>query len=210
MGPKERKGALLVGLCACAALVLLIPAGCAARTGTEPLTVSSGDDHGVAVATTDAPEEPSVASSNRSDSQASQEECGTEGWEALGPEIRSAFEDAAQALKGLTVYIPTCLPADARLAEASQVGTRARAVVAVESEGGVLEFQQVIQGDMGDLPAERVDLADGRRASVYRVLGGILVQWAEGDKWYGVYATGFSREKVLQVAEVCVPRQESR
>lgn len=207
MEGRERGRTLVAGLYARVTVALLSLGGCGGHNGMEPVPVSSGDIQVISAREPDSQGVQPVAGSSSTTLQIALGDDGTDDWVVPGREILDAFAGAAEALHGHAVYQPSRLPADARLVQVPQREKRAKAVVTVETDLGTLEFQQIIEGDIGDLPAEGVELAGGRRASVYSVLGGILVQWADGEDWYGVYGSGLSRDVVLAVARLCAPAE---
>ena len=76
----------------------------------------------------------------------------------------------------------------------------AEAQLVVEYQGGWLAFLQNFRGDLGDVQGEDVGAVDGHPASLYEVNGGVLVQWRDSGRWYGVFARGVSPDEVSRVA----------
>jgi len=76
----------------------------------------------------------------------------------------------------------------------------AEAQLVVEYQGGWLAFLQNFRGDLGDVKGEDVGAVDGHAASLYEVNGGVLVQWSDSGRWYGVFARGVAPDEVARVA----------
>lgn len=142
-------------------------------------------------------------------------------WTAPSGDIREAFRRLAAEVGTMTLYEPTEVPVEARLAarwwpvssgddpsapesdaNPRVVGTKAAPEVRVllQVGEGWLEVIQGVRGDLGDLPGERVGAVDGHEAVAYRALGGDLVQWDFGGVWYAVYGKGLTRADVVRFA----------
>lgn len=203
MGAHKGRSAPLAGMCAVVVIVVGL-SGCGHGSADASLR-PSGVSHSTSL------EQPTTGSVQpglgcpSSTAGLQPGETVTADWSTPNREILDAFARATEALGGSTAYFPSRLPEGARLLRTGEEHVGAQVVVSVATDGGKLEFGQVIKGDVGDLPAEAVTLGDGRSASVYQLMDGILVQWAEGADWYGVYATGFPRDEVVMVAELMEP-----
>ncbi|GAB4258620.1 MAG: hypothetical protein Kow00122_16270 [Thermoleophilia bacterium] len=142
-------------------------------------------------------------------------------WTAPSGDIREAFRRLAGEVGAMTLYEPTEVPAEARLAarwwpvssgddpsapesdaNPRVVGTEVAPEVRVllQVGEGWLEVIQGVRGDLGDLPGEKVGAVDGHEAVAYRALGGNLVQWGFGGVSYAVYGKGLARADVVRFA----------
>lgn len=130
----------------------------------------------------------------------------TEGWQTPPEEITRAFQRLKGRVGDRPVYAPTLLPPGSTLAQeaAGQEG-EARARVIIQTPQGTVEFLEVIEGDLGDLPSTALVLQDGRQAAAYHLLAGILVQWSEEGALYGVYSSKLSTEELASLAGVTKP-----
>lgn len=70
----------------------------------------------------------------------------------------------------------------------------------IEYQDGWLAFLQNFRGDLGDVEGEDIGAVDGHAAALYEVNGGILVQWGDEGRWYGVFARGVAPDEVVRVA----------
>lgn len=74
------------------------------------------------------------------------------------------------------------------------------AQLVVEYRGGWIGFLQNFRGDLGDVQGEDVGDVDGRPARQYEVNGGVLVQWSDEGRWYGLFARGVAVHEVTRLA----------
>ncbi|MGI5940303.1 MAG: hypothetical protein ACOX8V_06415 [Thermoleophilia bacterium] len=142
---------------------------------------------------------------------------------ALDREIQAAFEEMASALAPLHVYAPSQLPADTHPADTwwpvlqvvepglyqgpdrpnphmSQDPTEPSAEMILNTEDGWLLFLENFRGDLGDAEGEVVGSIAGNTAVRHRLDGGVLVQWSDAGRWYGVFGRGVPEETVVDVA----------
>jgi hypothetical protein len=65
---------------------------------------------------------------------------------------------------------------------------------------GWMVIVENFRGDLGDVEGEKVGTVAGNTATLYEVNGGILVQWSDGGRWYGVFGRGVSEDDVVDMA----------
>ncbi|MHB9150538.1 MAG: hypothetical protein ACYC33_10765 [Thermoleophilia bacterium] len=128
-----------------------------------------------------------------------------EGWVPSSPDVVAVFMSEA-ARVACPVYVPSRLPAGAVVVAGAEGGSLlgeggALSVVRLATvSGSMIEIAQGIAGDVGDLPGESCGAVAGRPATVYRMLGGYLVQWSNPPWWYGVFSAGLPKEAVIELA----------
>lgn len=125
-------------------------------------------------------------------------------WTEPSSEILSAFNALRTVVGQKPLFIPTTLP------ESTVVNNNGSAVdwvsapaigeVRVLTGDGFLQFLEVVEGDLGDLPGREVGRIQDEVAVAYRLMGGILVQWRCAGAWYGVYGKGLPEDVVIKIA----------
>jgi len=56
------------------------------------------------------------------------------------------------------------------------------------------------RGDVGLTSGEDVGLVAGHKAMLYRINGGLLIQWSEDGRWYGLFARTVPEEELKRLA----------
>jgi hypothetical protein len=134
------------------------------------------------------------------------------------------FVEVAASLAPMPVYGPLELPAGTTLSEkwwpvvdladpAAYAGPETENPRISAGEAGDGEVQAVFacgegwlvvlanyRGDLGDVRGARVGTVEGHNADLYEVNGGVLVQWSDAGRWYGVFGRGVARQTVVDVA----------
>lgn len=142
--------------------------------------------------------------------------------------IAQVFAELAQAAAPMPVYGLAALPEGVSLAptwlpviEASDPGSyegEARPnpfvsgapgadpeiQIILECGEGWLVIVENFRGDLGDVVGQDTEAAGGKEARLYEVAGGLLVQWSDGGRWYGVFGRDVPREQVITLAESLV------
>lgn len=125
---------------------------------------------------------------------------------AVAPDIQAAFRSVAQAAGSRYSFAPTELPTDCRVVpratpegDPGEAGQGGRSVVLAAGRG-YLAFYDAMAGDLENLPSTECGSVEGHAATVYRVLGGDLVQWEVDGVPHGVFGWGLPRTVVLRVA----------
>lgn len=125
---------------------------------------------------------------------------------AATPEVLETFRSAALAAGGGYLFAPTELPTDCRVvSRPSPSGDpgepgQDRPSVVLAAGRGYLAFYDAMAGDLENLPSTECGWVDGHAATVYRVLGGDLVQWEVDGVPHGVFGWALPRAVVLRVA----------
>jgi len=70
----------------------------------------------------------------------------------------------------------------------------------LEQAGGWLVIVENFRGDVGEVRGELVGAVAGNEARLYQVNGGMLVQWSDGGRWYGVFGRGIPERVVVETA----------
>lgn len=128
-----------------------------------------------------------------------------EEWEPSSPDVVAVFMSEA-ARVACPVYVPSRLPTGTVVVAGAEGGSllgEGGALSAVRLEtgsGAMIEIAQGIAGDVGDLPGKSSGAVDGRPATIYRMLGGYLVQWSDPPWWYGVFSAGLPEAAVIETA----------
>jgi hypothetical protein len=141
---------------------------------------------------------------------------------AIAPEIEAAFAEVAAHFDSVPVYAPTELPAGAVRAAAwwpvleqseptaedthapnprvlgGTTELQGQVVLAVDS--GWLLFLENFRGDLGDVSGRVVGAVNGYDAVAYELNKGVLVQWSDHGRWYGIFGRGVSIDSVVAVA----------
>ena len=138
------------------------------------------------------------------------------------------FEELAAALAPMPVYGLQQLPAGVRVAElwwpvieldspdeyqgekmanpwmvqSPAADPQAQVVLEVD-EGWAVVFTN-FRGDLGDAQGEPVGSVGGYDTFLFEVNGGILAQWSDGGRWYGVFGRNLSREAVASLVDQIV------
>lgn len=139
-------------------------------------------------------------------------------------EVEGVFAALAQALAPMPVYGLSDLPSGVTMAaewwpvvEREAPSDYEGPVIAnprVSGEGKIDPEVQIVfshgdgwvvvvenfRGDVGDVNGESVGTVAGSNATLYEVNGGILVQWSDGGRWYGVFGRGISQKDVVEMA----------
>ena len=76
----------------------------------------------------------------------------------------------------------------------------AQVQLVVEYQGGWGGCLQNFRGDLGDVQGQDVGVVDGHPARQYEVNGGVLVQWRDEGRWYGLFARGVAADEVIRLA----------
>jgi hypothetical protein len=79
-------------------------------------------------------------------------------------------------------------------------GTDPEVQLVLRDGNGWLVVVENFRGDLGDVTGEEVGSVGGHTATLYEVDGGLLVQWSDGGRWYGVFGRDVARERVVQTA----------
>jgi len=141
-----------------------------------------------------------------------------------GQTVDGVFADLAESLAPMPIYAPMQSGLDIRLADGwwpvielndpgeyqgpatdnprvvgGAVGD-AEVQVVLDCEGGWLVVVENFRGDLGDVKGERVGTLEGRDAYLYEVGGGLLVQWSDGGRWYGVFGREVPAALVVETA----------
>lgn len=91
-------------------------------------------------------------------------------------------------------------PAVANPRVSGELGTEPEAQLVLEHPDGWIVVLENFRGDLGDVAGENVGEIGGNVAALYEVNGGILVQWSDGGRWYGVLARGMPAESVVEIS----------
>ena len=75
-----------------------------------------------------------------------------------------------------------------------------QAEILVELEDGGFSFVENFRGDLGDVTGEPVGSIAGHRATRYVLGDGVLVQWSEQGRWYGVFGWGSGAAETVGLA----------
>jgi hypothetical protein len=139
------------------------------------------------------------------------------------PPATAIFEELAVALAPMPVYGLRQLPAGVSVAElwwpvielespdeyqgektvnpwmvqSPEADPQAQVVLEVD-EGWAVVFAN-FRGDLGDVQGEPVGSVGGHDAFLFEVNGGVLAQWSDGGRWYGVFGRNVSREAVASL-----------
>ena len=76
----------------------------------------------------------------------------------------------------------------------------AQVQLVVEYQGGWVGSLQNFRGDLGDVQGQDGGVVDGHPARQYEVNGGVLVQWRDEGRWYGLFARGVAADEVIRLA----------
>jgi hypothetical protein len=141
-----------------------------------------------------------------------------------GSEAEGVFADLAQALAPMPVYGLDELPSGVIMAPEwwpvveievpSEYDGPAIANPRVSGEGEIDQEVQIVfsdgdgwvvvlenfRGDVGDVDGESAGTVAGNVATLYEVNGGVLVQWSDDGRWYGVFGRGVSEADVVEMA----------
>jgi hypothetical protein len=71
-------------------------------------------------------------------------------------------------------------------------------------EGGWLVLVENFRGDLGETPGTSLSDVAGKAAAVYSVNGGVLVQWSDDGRWYGLFGRGVASANVVSLASTVV------
>ena len=125
---------------------------------------------------------------------------------AATPDVIAAFRFADRAARDGYSFAPTELPTDCRVVPRStnagdpgELEQPGPSVVLAVSDG-YLAFYDPMAGDLENLPSTECGSVEGHAATVYRVLGGDLVQWEADGVPHGVFGWALPRAVVLRVA----------
>jgi hypothetical protein len=99
--------------------------------------------------------------------------------------------EAAEYYDGPTAPNPRILDAGESDGEAQLV---------LEDGGGTMVILENFRGDLGNVNGVETGVVAGHTARLYEVNGGLLVQWSDGGRWYGVFARGVPEEDVVATA----------
>lgn len=199
------------GACLLALLLLALLTGCGAEESGPTLTPLGTS----ATAKAGAGEASSAASAASSPAQ--------DRGHSLDGALVNAFSEAASALAPVPVYAPTVLPpgsalapgwwslltedhppppADSTLANPRLVRDSAepQAEILVETPDGWIVFLQNFRGDLGDVQGEPAGEVCGHALMLYHMAGGILAQWSDGGRWYGIFGKGEVTEQLSAIA----------
>ena len=65
---------------------------------------------------------------------------------------------------------------------------------------GWLDVLENFRGDVGETESKGVGKVAGHVAILCHANGGTLVQWSDGDRWYGVFGRGVGEDVVVDAA----------
>lgn len=128
-----------------------------------------------------------------------------EGWAPSSPDVEAVFMREA-ARVACPVYVPSRLPTGTVVVTGAEGGSllgeggALSLIRLATASGAIIEIAQGIAGDVGDLPGESSGDVAGRPATIYRMLGGYLVQWSDPPWWYGVFSAGLPEAAVIETA----------
>ncbi len=138
--------------------------------------------------------------------------------------VDAVFDEVAADLPSMPIYGPTDLPAGATVSAdwwpvVEVAGPDAYAgppfanprimgggaddtevQVVLQAGEGWLVVMENVRGDLGDVTGETVGEVEGHAATLYDLNGGLLVQWSDTGRWYGVYGRGVAEEVVVATA----------
>jgi hypothetical protein len=99
--------------------------------------------------------------------------------------------DDPAAYEGPVTPNPRVLGGDGRGPEAQLV---------LQYEDGWLVLVANFRGDLGDVTGSEIGTIGGHAARLHEVNGGLLVQWSDGGRWYGVFGRGLAPDIVVDIA----------
>ena len=80
-----------------------------------------------------------------------------------------------------------------------------QAQLVLACEAGWLAVLENFRGDLGDVAGEQVGPVNGHDAALYAVNDGLLVQWSDGGRWYGLFGRGVPADELVAMALDMIP-----
>ncbi len=137
--------------------------------------------------------------------------------------VHECFAALAARMAPVAVYAPAGLPMSARVdaeyfplltcVEPSEyqgpkqpnplvTGSvdQASAEVLVRTDEAWMVFLENFRGDLGDVSGTHVGDVQGHPAHSYEIAGGVVVQWSDTGRWYGVFSRDIPAEQLAQIA----------